>query len=259
MSTQSVYCGDTDRSLTAVEKAKVERIRQQTMSLRTAKDIESSLDPNRAFDTRGQYMDCLAALTKLYPEEVKRTHTSGRKLRDLLASSCDPDHLEYMLNEARFVRKLSVQDRETFQTGVLGNEAFHLETKHVFMGQSMHAAVLDMKVEHLQIRKLLAHNVCMYNPTVNPMDELEIVQAKVASMDPWCMEGSWKRWCDACDFQRGGNKPVKIQERDAQRQRFRVWGSKQMSPMKNMKQRKHPKKKVSVFARAKNHVKLVRS
>ena len=32
-----------------------------------------------------------------------------------------------MLNEARFVRKLSSAERDVFQSGVCGNEAFHLD------------------------------------------------------------------------------------------------------------------------------------
>ena len=43
-----------------------------------------------------------------------------------------------------------------------------LEAKHIFVGQKTRAAVLDMKVEQLQIRKLLAHNVCMCNPGDEP-------------------------------------------------------------------------------------------
>ena len=145
---------------------------------------------------------------------------SGRAIKELLATSCMLDRIEYMLNEARFLHTLSPAECESFQRGVCGNESFHLEVKHAFNGQSMHPAVLDMKKDHLQMRKLLAHNVAVYWPTVKPMDELEIVHQRVASFDPWKEPDSWAKFCN----QRKGNiKSKTIKERDLQQQRLSKW------------------------------------
>jgi hypothetical protein len=258
VSVEAAYCGDGSRKLNTVEKRKVERIRNGSMGLATARDLVKKLDPNRAFDDRAQYMDCLAALVVLYPKEVKKTHTSGRNLKELLASSCHPDRLEYMLNEARFVRKLSASEREVFQRGVCGNEAFHLEMKNTFTGQSMHPAVLDMKLEHVQVRKLLAHNVALYHPTVKPMGEIEVVHRRVASLDPWIQSGSWTTWCNEVPEQKRGRTPMKVLERAVQSKQLHDWSVKNKAqPSKAMKAGTKIFKS-SIFTKAKQHFKLRR-
>ena len=261
VSTQSAYCGDGDRELTIVEKAKVRRVQFGTMGLQAARKLQKNLDSTRAFDSRGQYMDCLAALVVLYPDEVKKTHSSQRKLKDILATSCYPDRLEYMLNEARFVRKLPAAQREYFQSGVCGNEAFHRETANMFNGLSMHPATLDMKLEHLQTRKLLAHNVALYHPTVKPMTEVEVVHRRVSSLDPWLHPNTWEKWCDASDVRQRGHTPPQMLEHAAQKARLRDWTAqtKATEPhtAKSMKAMKKLTKS-SIFGKSKKHDKLRR-
>ena len=42
-------------------------------------------------------MSCLASLVVLFPSQVKKTTTYGRKLEDIHSTSCYPDRLEYMI------------------------------------------------------------------------------------------------------------------------------------------------------------------
>ena len=85
-----------------------------------------------------EYTDCLAALAAPFPDKVNHTHTVGRKLWQILMPSCMHDRLEYMFNEARFVRGLTKAEQETLQRGVTGNEACL---------QTMHLAPLKLKLE----------------------------------------------------------------------------------------------------------------
>ena len=111
-----------------------------------------------------------------------------------------------MFNETRFARKPPKVEQALFQSGVCGNEAFHRETKNTFNGQSMHLATLDMKLEHLQVRKLLAHNIALYHPTVHWMSEQEVVQRRVPSMDLW--PTSWgEEWCSGAGVLSRGRIP----------------------------------------------------
>ena len=142
-----------------------------------------------------------------------------------------------------------------FQRGVCGNEAFHLETKNTFTGQRMHPAILDMKLEHLQFRKLLAHNVALYHPTVKPMNEIENVHRRISSLDPWLPSGSWAKWCPEASIKERGAIPMKALERIAQSKQLREWSTKsKANPNTAMK----TVMKTSLFKKAKQHFKLRR-
>ena len=254
VSTGTVYDG-SDNTLTGREEAKVKRIRRQSMCLRDARKIESTLDPTVAFKSRSEYMDCLAALVVLYSDEVKKTHTSGRRVTDILASSCYPDRLEYMFNEARFVRKLPKVEQALFQSGVCGNEAFHRETKNTFNGQSLHLATLDMKLEHLQVRKLLAHNIALYHPTVHWMSEQEVVQRRVSSMDLW--PTSWGEWCSGAGVLSRGRIPRLGFKRAVEAARLHTWKAKNQRSGQSSASQKVTKK-VDIFRKPKSSHKLRR-
>ena len=116
-----------------------------------------------------------------------------------------------------------------------------------------------MKLEHIQIRKLLAHNVAMYHPTVKPMSEVEVVTRRTASLDAWEKLGSWAEWCgDGSTRER--SKPVKMRLRASQIKRFSDWKKKNKTTKTIGKAVKVMKiaMKTSTFRRAKHHWKLRR-
>ena len=235
----------------------MDRIRNQSMTRATASKIKDELNPNVAFKSRSEYIDSLAALAKLFPKEVKKKpFGSKRKLKDILASSCEPGRLEFMFNESRFVRTLTEQEQDLFQSGVCGNEAFHLETKNTFNNMSLHPAVLDMKLEHLQTSKLLAHNSTLYHTAICQMDEQEVLYRRVASVQTLTSESKWANWCNSQTPGRG-NVPLRGQQKKAQVTRLAKWAAQQraaamkaMKVMKSMKARRVMK--TSIFRRGRN-------
>ena len=242
-STLPIYRGDG--RLSALEERKVQRIRNQSMRPAIAKRVVDNIDPNTAFRNRGEYMDCLAALTAMFPSEVRKRATSGRMVKDILATSCRPDRLEYMLNEARFTRTLSTRQRELFQSGVCGNEAFHYEVKRVFSNVSMHPSTLELKLGCLQIRKLLAHNSALYRPTLRERDEAGVLACLVPSVTLWGTPSQWAKWCGACGAKPRGKVPALAKARALESQRFRLWNSGKTK--KRVKCAKHTKTKRTVF------------
>ena len=90
---------------------------------------------------------------------------------------------------------LSDDEAGLFQSGVCGNETFHREIKNISSGVSMHLAVLDMKLQYIQMRKLLAHNSALYHTTVRQMEASEMVSRRIPSIDPWAAPNSWSDWC----------------------------------------------------------------
>jgi hypothetical protein len=100
-------------------------------------------------------------------------------------------------------------------------------------------------------RKLLAHNVALYHPTVKPMTEIEVVHRRVSSLDPWTHPNTWEKWCDDNDVSQRGQTSVKMMEHATQKARLRAWESKSMKVMKKLT-------KSSIFGKSKKHAKLRR-
>ena len=154
-----------------------------------------------------------------------------------------------MLNEARFTRTLSTRQRELFQSGVCGNEAFHYEVKRVFNNVSMHPSTLELKLGCLQIKKLLAHNSALYRPTLRERDEAGVLARLVPSVKLWGTPAKWAKWCGACGAKPRGKVPSLAQARALESKRFRLWKS--MKTEKAVKCNKRSNKKRTVFRQLK--------
>ena len=105
-----------------------------------------------------------------------------------------------------------------------------------------------MKLEHLQMRKLLAHNTGLYHPTLRPMEELEVVYRRVAAVDLWPTPQKWKDWCDAVDVSSRGLKPALGKKTDEEKERLKTWT--QRTTAHETKTKKTVKK--TIFRRPRN-------
>ena len=74
VSKEDVYQGQGDRPLTPSEEKKLAKVENGTMSKKGAQELIDNLDQKRAFGCRGEYIDCMAALVRLFPDELKMTH-----------------------------------------------------------------------------------------------------------------------------------------------------------------------------------------
>ena len=218
--TSPVYHGGGQ--LTRLEAIKVIRIRNQSMRIGIATQIQKDINPNSGFKSRGEYMDSLAALVVLYPKEVRKKATSGRKIKDVLATSCYPNRLEFMFNEARFKRHLSSCELQRFQAGVCGNEAFHREIKSTFDHCAMHPSVLEMKLTHLHTRMLIAHNSALYHPTLRRMEEGEVLARRVPLLLPWPTDKKWNAWCASVAEHVRGLLPARAKRRQLEQKRCAI-------------------------------------
>ena len=61
------------------------------------------MDLSIPFKTRAEYIECLAALSASYPEDMSRKVTgANRCIGEILASSCMPQRLEFLWNNLRW-------------------------------------------------------------------------------------------------------------------------------------------------------------
>ena len=69
--------------------------------------------------------------------------------------------------------------------GTSSNEALHYEINNWFREtQKLHKATLTLKLEIMQLAKVLTHNSAMYKPTTRQMPEAELL-ARTASRRLW--------------------------------------------------------------------------
>ena len=153
-----------------------------------------------------------------------------------------------MLNEPRFKRTLPVHEREVFQAGVCGNEAFQSEVKAAFNNSKMHPAVVQMKLSYLYIRKMLAHNSTLYHPTLRRMEEYEVLARRVPSIVLWHTDKTWVDWCVLPCLTTRGMIPHQGVQHASEVRRLKIWS--QQKGMKGV--RKHIVKKRTIFRQKKN-------
>jgi hypothetical protein len=81
------------------------------------------------FMLREDFTKSIAALVALYPKEVNKTDTTGKKLKYTLWNATEPSKIEYMLNHVRIRHTLTAKERALIPSGTTSNEALHAEMK----------------------------------------------------------------------------------------------------------------------------------
>ena len=67
-----------------------------------AKKLFKEINTASAPTNRTQYVNYLAAIVKLFPDEVDQTCADGRKLRHVLQAAAEPAGIEFLFNFPRF-------------------------------------------------------------------------------------------------------------------------------------------------------------
>ena len=67
-----------------------------------AKKLFREINTASAPTNRTQYVNYLAAIVKLFPDEVDQTCADGRKLRHVLQAAAEPARIEFLFNFSRF-------------------------------------------------------------------------------------------------------------------------------------------------------------
>eukprot|EP00973_Karenia_brevis_P063744 8861779-Karenia_brevis.AAC.1 len=141
------------------------------MSVRKAQGILKSLNTNKPFGNRKEFIDTLLALVIMFPKAVKR-RSSQRPVHASLVHACSPESFELYLNGNKYLKTLSQEDLTLVQTGTTGNEAVHRQIKPMILtGLKMHAVTLALKFEVFQTMKLLCWTTAVGHKTTHQMPE----------------------------------------------------------------------------------------
>jgi hypothetical protein len=94
----------------------------------------------------------------------------------------------------RFRHTLSPEKQILLASGTTGNEALHAELNNWFrQTQQLHQSTLKLKLHILTLRKLIAHNSALFQPTSRQMCS-NLVLASALAAEVWTSD-DWHSWC----------------------------------------------------------------
>ena len=153
------------------------------------------LDSNKPLFGRITFVETLAALCKIYPEEVDRRVTgSNKEVRKVLWAATAPDRMEWLFDNLRVRHAMGAPARALMPSGTASNEALHAEI--ISWGtsiRSLHKSTLRLKLCIMHFGKLLAHHVASCYPGIRQTSEA-VLLARALATNVWT-ENIWENWC----------------------------------------------------------------
>jgi hypothetical protein len=205
------------------------------------------LDDEKPFLTRASFIEAIASLVAMYPDEVCRiVQGSNKALFKVLYAATAETRIEWYLNNTRVRHLLPTSMLSLLSSGTSSNEAFHRELNNWFRGHvKMHQATLAQKLEVLHFTKLLTHDRALNFPVHRQLRQGEIL-ARSCILHLWSDE-AWISWCrclvsDEASIRSKAHLPL-ADERASQKTRVREWVAKR--PAAAVK----PQRKRTVFTR----------
>jgi hypothetical protein len=183
-----------------------------------------NLNSKKPFYSRLEFMEALAAITRLFKTEVqKKAGCSSKPLYKILWRAAAPNRMEWFLNNIRLRYIVHRSKHALLPSGTASNEALHAEINNWFkQTRQIHQATLRLKFLILTMGKQLSHNSAMYRQTARQVTS-GVVLARVVAQPLWSA-GEWRTWCAGLSGRRITMKasvPLDV-ERQEQAQQVRL-------------------------------------
>ncbi|CAE7796366.1 unnamed protein product [Symbiodinium sp. CCMP2592] len=240
------FHGHEERNLSLQEIRVRDQISNGSMLPAKAKRIYATLDGEKPFRSRLEYVEALAALAALHPEDMARKVTGANQyVSHVLWCSSSPMRLEWLWNNLR------ASDLTLLPAGTSSNEALHAEIKNWFSRiQQIHQSTLQLKLSILTLSKQWPHFTALRNPTLSQMSGQSLL-ARLAGKSLWTSD-SWREWCMANveeDVVCKADIPLE-ESRRVERRLVRQWSVKRPAACQRSAQ---PKRKRTVFTMERDH------
>lgn len=191
------------------------RLRQQILSAsmprRKAAQVIDEAAGHVVWRTRIQFIEALAALAARHKDEMSRK-LDGTSIRvdKILHALAGVDKVEWLFNSLRYRRALPLPVRMLLPSGTTSNEALHAELNSWFrQTQRMHRSTLALKLQCLQLGKLLAHSAALYMPSARQMPWTHVLARALPR--PLFNQQTWQRWVvEQRRTQTGGHKNLPL-------------------------------------------------
>ena len=135
------------------------------MSLDEAQSTLMNMDPNAPWWDRAEFVYIMAAFSRVHCDVLSRS-TGKTTLHGSIKAACDPDRIEWMLNQGRFRATLTSKENDLMPAGTTGNERVHKEINACFRPVTLitkHRLKLSMDFFH--IRSMRRHLSAIQLPT----------------------------------------------------------------------------------------------
>lgn len=167
------------------------------MPRRRAQEVHDGINSATPLYSRAEYIELLAALVCIYPDEaLRRVQGSNKPIFQILWNAAAPARMEWMFNNIRMRYCMAAGRLALLPSGTASNESLHAEINNWFrQTQQLHQATLAVKLEFLTIGKLIAHNAALYQPTCRQMSARTVL-ARASFRQLWTPT-SWQTWCSS--------------------------------------------------------------
>ena len=154
-----------------------------------------SIDTTTGFKSRSEFCNYIVSAAQAYPSCVRKKTRTARRIGDLMCASCDPETIEWHLNNERIRKEIDPSIREYMAVGTTGSEALNAELKHWFSGiNQLRAPTMRLKLRVFQLSKLIAFSSAMYERTSVQIRQC-MVLARVLKNWSICEADAWRIWC----------------------------------------------------------------
>ena len=193
------FKGLNAQPLSLAESNKRDLIQTGGMPERRAREILASLDPHLPWQSRYCFIEAMAALARLHPQEMARKIPGPNKTgHQLLFNATAPSRFGWFFNNIQARRMLPERYAALLPSGTTSNEALHAEVKAWFrQTQAMHRSTLSLKLHILRFGKALPHFLALQKPTVRQIDP-GVVLARAAAQSPWNTK-AWSEFAQTCE------------------------------------------------------------
>lgn len=214
-----------------------------SMSQARARSIVDQLDDSTPWANVGEYVEAIAALAALYPEEMQRkTYVGGKKVNQILWCATAPDRIHWFFNNIRVRHRVDRSMVSLLGSGTSPNESLHAEINRWFKNQpDIFAATLELQLSVCRLAKLLCHNAAMYRPTLRQCSHQTVLHLVANSVA--FEEAAWLRSCAELSVKDGVvamASPDLVQQRIEVAKRIRNWTAKRPAAAEEHVSRKRP-------------------
>ena len=191
----SYYDGTLSRPLTAAEVESRSMILEMSMSEHEAKDILDNVALDVPFRSRIDFIQCIAALCSRHAAEVcRKAPGPNKEIYKILWSACAPDRLEWLMNNIRSRRTMSMQYLQMLPTGTSGNESLHAEINAWSKStNALHRSTLALRLRYYSYIKLLMHHLATKHP-LSHIVTAQMLLGRSLHQSIWTDE-EWVAWC----------------------------------------------------------------
>jgi hypothetical protein len=161
-----------------------------------ATQIITDMDPEKPWYRPIDFVKALAAMVKLYADEVKRkSHVQGKRLNVLLWSATAHDRMQWYFNGIRARHSIPTQYLPLLGSGTSAAESLNHEINSWFENMpQIYAATLKLELHMNMVMKLMTHNTAMYKPQLRQLSQ-QCLAAASHSNDRFTVDG-WETWCN---------------------------------------------------------------